>query len=71
MGLKGCGKTYFLSKVFKDQLEIKDSIFTDMFTFYDLEYGNYKIRFIEVHDKENNFEAFIETASVSDGIILV
>ena len=72
MGPKGCGKTFFLEKLIQNQSEKKKmNNFVEACSYFNVNYKDYKILFIETQDDERSFNTGIELGSISDGIILM
>ncbi len=72
MGPKGCGKTFFLEKLIQNQSEKKKmNNFVEACSYFNVNYKDYKILFIETQDDERSFDTCIEMGSISDGIILM
>ena len=72
MGPKGCGKSFFLNSLVKDQSQKKQiNNLIEACSYYDLNYKDYNVTFIETHDEARIFDSCLRFGSESDGIILM
>ncbi len=72
MGPKGCGKSFFLNSLVKDQSQKKQiNNLIEAYSYYDLNYKDYNVTFIETHDEARIFDSCLRLGSKSDGIILM